>query len=76
MNKQRLFSSTVRMNTPSGEAAMRRRLVEAWQGRVTVSDLRRSVTETRFPTGETSRLLLTTAAFPPRYGAPNKLWNL
>lgn len=76
MKRQRLFSSTVRRKTPSGEAAMRRRLVEAWQGRVMVSDLRRSVTETRLPTGETSRVLLTTAALPPRYGAPNKLWNL
>lgn len=52
---------------------MRRRLEEDWHGKVTVSDLTRSVTETRLPTGEINRLLLATTAFPPLYGAPRRL---
>ncbi|KAJ4824935.1 hypothetical protein Tsubulata_031569 [Turnera subulata] len=54
MNWQRRFSSTVRRKVPSGEAAMRRMLEEDWVGRVMVWDLRRSVMETRLPTGEIS----------------------
>lgn len=76
MNWQRLFSSIARRNRPSGEAAIRRRLVEDCDGNVTVSDLIRSVIETRLPTGEIRRELFTTKALPPLYGAPRRFWNL
>lgn len=52
MKRQRLLSSTTRRKTPSGEAAIRETLEDDWQGRVRVSDLRRSVTDMRLPTGE------------------------
>lgn len=66
MKRQRLLSSTVRRKTPSGEAAMRRILLEDWIGRVMVWDLTRSVTETRLPTGEIRLVFCVTTAFPPR----------
>lgn len=40
-----------------------------------VCDLRRSVTETRLPTGERRRVLLEMTALPPLYGAPRRFWN-
>ena len=41
-----------------------------------VSDLMRSVTEIRLPTGEIKRVLLTMTVLPPLYGAPRRFWNL
>lgn len=76
MKRQRLFSSTERRKTPSGEAATRVMLAEDWQGKVSVSDFMRSVTEIRLPTGEIRRVLLMILAFPPLYGAPRRFWNL
>lgn len=72
MKRQRELSSTARRNTPSGEAAILDIFDEAWQGRVMVSDLTRSVTEIRLPTGDIRSVLLTTTAFPPLYGAPRR----
>lgn len=66
----------MRRNTPSGEAAIRVILEEAWTGRVIVWDLMRSVTETLLPTGEISSVLLVIMALPPLYGAPRRFWNL
>ena len=66
MKRQRLLSSTVRRKTPSGEAAMWRMLLEDWMGRVKVWDLRRSVTETRLPTGDIRLVFCVITAFPPR----------
>ncbi|WVZ21295.1 hypothetical protein V8G54_008617 [Vigna mungo] len=65
MKRQRLRSSTARRKVASGETAMRATLEEDWMGRVEVSDLRRSVTATRLPTGESSRVLLEITALPP-----------
>lgn len=65
MNKQRLLSSIARRKVPSGETAIREILEEAWIGSVVVSDLRRSVTETLLPTGDSRRVLLEMTALPP-----------
>ncbi|XWS20387.1 hypothetical protein CRYUN_Cryun31cG0096700 [Craigia yunnanensis] len=66
MKRQRLLLSMVRRKAPSGEAAMRRMLLEDWTCRVKVSDLTRSVTETRLPTGEIRLVFCVIKAFPPR----------
>lgn len=72
MKRQREFSSTASRNTPSGEAAILEMFEDDWKGRVMVSDLTRSVTEIRLPTGDIRSVLLTTTAFPPLYGAPRR----
>lgn len=66
MKRQRLRSSTASRKVASGETAMRVTLEEDWMGSVEVWDLRRSVTATRLPMGESSRVLLEMTALPPR----------
>ena len=75
MNRQRRLLSTAMRKTPSGEAARREMSAEDWIGRVRVWDLMRSVTLTRLPTGEISRVLLLITTLPPLYGAPSRFWK-
>lgn len=65
MKRHREFSSTVKRNKPSGDTARRQTLDDDCTGRVMVWDFIRSVTDTRFPTGEISCEFWLMTTLPP-----------
>lgn len=54
---------------------MREMFEAASMGRVRVWDLRRSVEDTRLPTGDSKVASSAITTFPPRYGAPRRFWK-